>query len=75
MMHRLEKKTSGWIVHGDPMEGALLVSGLKAGLDIEVEGKQYPRTDLIPFESEHRFMATLHHSHTGDSLYFSQRST
>ena len=52
------------------MEGALLVSGLKAGLDIESEGKQYPRTDLIPFESEHRFMATLHHSHTGDAFIF-----
>lgn len=34
------------------------------------EGKQYPRTDLIPFESEHRFMATLHHSHTGDAFIF-----
>jgi magnesium-transporting ATPase (P-type) len=52
------------------MEGALLVSGLKAGLDIEIEAKQYPRTDLIPFESEHRFMATLHHSHNGDAFIF-----
>ncbi|MBE9559555.1 MAG: cation-transporting P-type ATPase, partial [Proteobacteria bacterium] len=66
----LEQKGGEWLVHGDPMEGALLVSGLKAGLDIEAEGKQYPRTDLIPFESEHRFMATLHHSHTGDAFIF-----
>jgi magnesium-transporting ATPase (P-type) len=66
----LEQNNSEWLVHGDPMEGALLVSGLKAGLDIEVEGKHYPRTDLIPFESEHRFMATLHHSHTGDAFIF-----
>ena len=66
----LEQTNSEWLVHGDPMEGALLVAGLKAGLDIEVEGKQYPRTDLIPFESEHRFMATLHHNHTGDAFIF-----
>jgi len=66
----LEKRNAEWLVHGDPMEGALLVSGLKGGLDIEVEAKQYPRTDLIPFESEHRFMATLHHSHTGDAFIF-----
>jgi len=66
----LEQKDSEWRVHGDPMEGALLVSGLKAGLEIEAEAKQYPRTDLIPFESEHRFMATLHHSHTGDAFIF-----
>ena len=66
----LEQRNSEWLVHGDPMEGALLVSGLKFGLDIEAETKQYPRTDLIPFESEHRFMATLHHSHTGDAFIF-----
>ncbi len=66
----LEQRAGEWIVHGDPMEGALLVSGLKAGLDIEEENKQYPRTDLIPFESEHRFMATLHHSHNGEAFVF-----
>jgi len=66
----LEYKNTEWFVHGDPMEGALLISGLKVGLDIEAEAKQYPRTDLIPFESEHRFMATLHHSHTGDAFIF-----
>lgn len=66
----LEQKNGEWLVHGDPMEGALLVAGLKAGLDIGIESKRYPRTDLIPFESEHRFMATLHHSHTGDTFIF-----
>jgi magnesium-transporting ATPase (P-type) len=66
----LEHKDAEWLVYGDPMEGALLVSGMKAGLDIEAEAKQYPRNDLIPFESEHRFMATLHHSHTGDAFIF-----
>ncbi len=66
----LEQNNSKWLVHGDPMEGALLVAGLKAGLDIEVESKHYPRTDLIPFESEHRFMATLHHSHMGDAFIY-----
>ena len=66
----LEQKENDWIVHGDPMEGALLVAGVKAGLDIETEVQQYPRTDLIPFESEHRFMATLHHSHGGEAFIF-----
>jgi len=66
----LQQKNTEWLVHGDPMEGALLVVGMKAGLDIEEEAKQYPRTDLIPFESEHRFMATLHHSHKGDAFIF-----
>lgn len=66
----LEQKDNECFVHGDPMEGALLVAGIKAGLDIETETKKYPRTDLIPFESEHRFMATLHHSHSGEAFVF-----
>ena len=66
----LEQRDGKWLVHGDPMEAALLISSLKAGLEIEVEAKQYPRTDLIPFESEHRFMATLHHNHQGEAFIF-----
>ncbi len=66
----LEQNKSEWHTHGDPMEGALLIAGLKAGLDIEIEAKKYPRTDFIPFESEHRFMATLHHSHPGNAFIF-----
>lgn len=64
----LEHKNNEWLVHGDPMEGALLVAGIKACLDIKTETQNYPRTDLIPFESEHRFMATLHHSHSGEAF-------
>lgn len=58
-------ETSEWRIHGDPMEGALLVVGMKSGVDHAVANRAYPRKDLIPFESEHRFMATLHHSHDG----------
>ncbi len=57
---------SGWQLHGDPMEGALLVAAVKAGLDLEATNKRWPRSDLIPFESAHKFMATLHHSHKGE---------
>ncbi len=66
----LERKDGQWHVHGDPMEGALLVAGMKTGLERESESKSYPRTDLIPFESEHRFMATLHHDHKGEGYIF-----
>lgn len=66
----LEQTEGEWRVHGDPMEGALLVSGLKAGLELEVENQNSPRKDLIPFESEHRFMATLHHSHKGGAFVY-----
>jgi len=59
-----------WRVQGDPMEGALVIAAMKAGLDPGEEAKRHPRTDLIPFESEHKFMATLHHSHTGEARIF-----
>lgn len=59
-----------WRVEGDPMEGALLTLGLKAGLDPVLEGKSFPRTDIIPFDADHRFMATLHHSHTGEGFIY-----
>ncbi|MEJ2230852.1 MAG: HAD-IC family P-type ATPase [Nitrospirales bacterium] len=52
-----------WQVNGDPTEGALVTLGRKAGLDLCFELEMFPRTDVIPFESQHRFMATLHHDH------------
>jgi len=67
---QLEQREGEWRVHGDPMEGALLISGIKAGLEPDDLAQRYPRTDLIPFESEHKFMATLHHSHTGEAYIF-----
>ncbi|MGP1396988.1 MAG: HAD-IC family P-type ATPase [Inquilinaceae bacterium] len=54
-----------WAISGDPMEAALLVFAGKAGLDVQADVKVWPRTDVIPFESERRYMATLHHDHAG----------
>ena len=59
----LHKENGEWILQGDPTEGALLTLGIKAGLDQTFEREIWLRTDVIPFESEHRFMATLHHDH------------
>lgn len=49
-----------WKLTGDPTEGALLPFAAKSGLTREDEIKNFPRTNMIPFESEHKFMATLH---------------
>lgn len=57
-----------WVVDGDPMEGALLTLAAKAGIDLGDIRKAFPRTDLIPFESDHRFMATLNHDHHGHAF-------
>ena len=60
---RLAQGGEGWELVGDPTEGALLALAMKAGLDPAAEAAAAPRVDEIPFESEHRFMATLHHDH------------
>ncbi|KAA3630709.1 MAG: HAD family hydrolase, partial [Proteobacteria bacterium] len=62
---RVVQKEDGWRVEGDPTEGALVVLGQKFGFDPERLAEELPRDDVIPFESEHKFMATLHHDHTG----------
>ncbi len=59
-----------WHMEGDPTEGALRTLALKAGLDAEFESRALPRIDSIPFESEHRFMATLHHDHAGHGFVY-----
>lgn len=66
----LHDKNGLWTLHGDPTEGALLTMALKAGLEIALEQEKWPRTDVIPFESEHRFMATLHHDHAGHGFTY-----
>jgi Ca2+-transporting ATPase len=51
-------------VDGDPTEGALVVSAMKAGLIPEEEKNRYPQLLILPFESDRGFMATLHeHEH------------
>ncbi|MCC8998458.1 MAG: cation-transporting P-type ATPase [Candidatus Contendobacter sp.] len=61
----LREQDGEWRMEGDPTEGALLTLAYKAGLDPVVDAAQFRRADSIPFESEHRFMATLHHDHHG----------
>ncbi|KPJ67362.1 MAG: carbonate dehydratase [Coxiella sp. DG_40] len=59
-----------WQLYGNPTDGALLALGYKAELDVPLEKQNYPRIDLIPFESEYKFMATLHHDHKGNSYIY-----
>jgi magnesium-transporting ATPase (P-type) len=66
----LRQTEAGWIVDGDPMEGALVSLAGKAGFDAETMRKQFPRTDEIPFDSRHRYMATLHHGHENGTVAY-----
>ncbi|MCI5073442.1 cation-transporting P-type ATPase [Oricola sp.] len=59
----LHHRDGFWAVEGDPMEGALLALAGKVGVDVSQELSARTRTDEIPFDSRHKFMATLHHDH------------
>ena len=60
----LERGEDGYKLSGDPTEGALVVSALKAGV-----ANTLPRLDEMPFESEHQYMATLHQNGKGNAIF------
>ncbi len=57
-----------WKVEGDPTEAALYPFATKLGFDRVAERQKLRRIDAIPFESEHKFMATLHEGQDGGRL-------
>jgi magnesium-transporting ATPase (P-type) len=57
-----------WKVEGDPTEGALYPFATKIGLERQTEQSAYRRIDIIPFESEHKFMATLNADAAGKQM-------
>ncbi|MUG95934.1 HAD-IC family P-type ATPase [Scytonema sp. UIC 10036] len=65
----IEKKDGKWVVVGDPTEGALMTSARKAGFNQSSLAKQMRKLDAIPFESDYQYMATLHESPLGSTIY------
>lgn len=63
----LREGRDGWSIEGDPTEGALVVAAIKAGLEPERERRVHPRLDVIPFESQSQFMATLHRADNSEN--------
>ena len=55
----------GWKVEGDPMEGALHALAGKIMSDGSNSFSGWKRTDSIPFDASHRYMAVLNHDHEG----------
>ena len=66
---QLQRDGGRLVVQGDPTEAALLVVARKAGLTQETVNGATPRVDMIPFESEHMFRATLHDRRHGRVIY------
>ena len=47
-------------LEGEPTEGALLVVGMKAGIDPDEARRRHPRENAIAFDSSRKYMATFH---------------
>lgn len=56
-----------WSISGSSTEGAIVVAGAKAGIDSREIRKKNERVDVMPFESEKKFMATLNRN--GDNTF------
>jgi magnesium-transporting ATPase (P-type) len=52
----------------DPTELALLAAAAKGGIEAETERARHAELDILPFEPEYRFMATLNAEPDGGSL-------
>jgi len=57
---RLRDTSEGWIVEGNPTEGALLSAAGKAEIWAHDLHRRLPRVAVLPFSSEYKFMATGH---------------
>jgi len=66
----LREHNGVWTVEGDPTEGALLVFAGKMDVDVHKVQAAWTRTDAIPFDAKHRFMATLNHDHERHACVF-----
>ncbi|QPI66082.1 cation-translocating P-type ATPase [Vreelandella venusta] len=64
----LQQQAGQYQIYGDPTEGALVVAGEKAGIKTSEVRQQFPRVDAIPFESDYKYMATLHAQADGQRI-------
>lgn len=66
----LEEKDGKWLIKGDPTEGALVVTAVKAGFHPAELRLKNPRIEEIPFSSERKRMTTIHKMENGKRIAF-----
>jgi magnesium-transporting ATPase (P-type) len=66
----LHQSGEGWRAEGDPMEAALLALAGKLRGEGARPVADWARTDAIPFDAAHRYMAVLEHDHEGHARIY-----
>ncbi len=67
----LVNKNGAYSINGDPTEGALIVSAIKCGCDEHILNTTSPRLDILPFESDRQYMATINKDqNTNDNILY-----
>ena len=66
---RVVEQDGRWTVVGDPTEAAVVVAGMKAGIDLVHEAALLPRVHELPFDSYRKRMSTLHRTEDGLVLF------
>ncbi len=67
--HLVHEEGDGWMIKGDPTEGALVVAAEKGGMRKGALEEEAPRIAEIPFTSETKRMTTLHRTPEGALAY------
>ncbi|MCF7799060.1 cation-transporting P-type ATPase [Candidatus Woesearchaeota archaeon] len=57
----LEKQNEEWVVNGEPTEGALLAFAKSVAVDEEVYREDNKRIHLLPFDSQRKYMLSVHY--------------
>ncbi len=63
----IQQENDTWSLIGDPTEGALVVMGMKAGLQADAIKRAWPRVAEVPFDAARKRMTTIHRAPDGDS--------
>ncbi|MEY8842910.1 HAD-IC family P-type ATPase, partial [Cribrihabitans sp. XS_ASV171] len=66
----LEERSGLWAVNGDPMEGALLAMAAKIHGAPDAARRCWTRRDVLAFDSQRQFMATLDETEAGARMVF-----
>lgn len=62
-----------WKIIGSPTDQAFLAAAIQAGLNYKKEKERYPRLGELPFDSEHKYMLTLHRMRDKHSIVKTDR--